>query len=168
MIATVTIGTVMVQGTLVRRLPGGRARVVVRGRTFTGRLVPRLRRIALVVAVAGTAGSAGASGVTCPGCFDPLVIPERGMVVLPSGDVLVDLDWGSTALSSAACGTVLAPSPATFVPAPAAPIAKAPLPGPAAMLAAALAILGTAVRRARRRADFSDRIGGRFHPHPEV
>lgn len=168
MIATVIIGTVSVQGILVRLLPGGMARVVVHGRTHTGRLVPRLRRIALAAAVAAGAGSAGASGVECPGCFDALVIPERGMVVLPSGDVLVDLDWGSTALSSAPCGVAWLPSPAPFTPAPSAPIAKAPLPAPLAMLAAALAGLWAAARRQRGRADFSDRIGGRDHIQPEV
>ena len=155
MIATVTIGTVSMQGVLIRRLPGGRARIVAFGRPYIGRLVPKLRRIAVAAAVVAIAGSAGASGVTCPGCFDPLVIPERGMVVLPSGDVLVDLDWGSTALSSAPCGVALPASPA-HPPAPSAPIAKAPLPAPLAMLAAALAILGTALRRSERRADLSD------------
>ncbi|MCA8880358.1 MAG: hypothetical protein KDA73_10490 [Rhodobacteraceae bacterium] len=39
MIATVTIGTVGVQGVLVRLLPAGQARVAVRGRVFRGRLV---------------------------------------------------------------------------------------------------------------------------------
>lgn len=170
MIATVIIGTVSVQGVLIRLLPGGMARVVVHGRTHTGRLVPRLRRIALAASVAAGAGSAGASGVECPGCFDALVIPERGMVVLPSGDVLVDLDWGSTALSTAPSGVALLSSPAPFTVAPfaPAPIAKAPLPAPLAMLAVALAGLWAAARRQRGHAVFSDRMGGRDHIQPEA
>lgn len=39
MIATVTIGTVSWQGVLIRLLPGGMARVVIRVRVHTGRLV---------------------------------------------------------------------------------------------------------------------------------
>ena len=47
MIATVTIGTVSVQGILIRRLSGGRARIVAYGRPFIGRLVPTRRRIGI-------------------------------------------------------------------------------------------------------------------------
>ena len=48
MIATVTIGTVSLQGILIRRLPGGRARIVAFGRPYIGRLVPTLRRIPIL------------------------------------------------------------------------------------------------------------------------
>ena len=48
MIATVTIGTVSMQGILIRRLPGGRARISAHGWIHEGRLVPTLRRIPIL------------------------------------------------------------------------------------------------------------------------
>jgi len=44
MIATITIGTVSVQGVLLRVLPGGMARIVIRGRVHVGRYVRPMRR----------------------------------------------------------------------------------------------------------------------------
>ena len=40
MLRTVTIGTISAQGYVTRFLPNGYARIVLRGRTFTGKLVP--------------------------------------------------------------------------------------------------------------------------------
>jgi hypothetical protein len=46
MIATITIGTVSLQGVLMRVLPGGMARIAIRGRVHVGRYVPPMRRTA--------------------------------------------------------------------------------------------------------------------------
>lgn len=46
MMGTIMIGTVSLQGVLTRLLPGGMARIVIRGRVHVGRYVPPMRRVA--------------------------------------------------------------------------------------------------------------------------
>lgn len=51
MIATIFIGTISWQGVLLAQLPGGLARVAIRGRVFQGRLAAPLPRGAVRAAV---------------------------------------------------------------------------------------------------------------------